>query len=90
MNNDQEHEMNRLADFLGRMILKYADRIDFDSLPDPDHYLTGKEMFAKYSRFSGLSQRWRERKYKIRDWKMAIEIDKDDESEKTDNIDTYS
>jgi len=62
LNDNNEKELDRLADFLGKMILKYADKIDFDSLPEPDKYLTGKEMFAKYSRFARLSRRKRESK----------------------------
>ncbi len=32
-------EWSSLANFIGNMIAKYADEIDFDSLPDPDVYL---------------------------------------------------
>lgn len=32
-------EWSSLANFIGNMIVKYADEIDLDSLPDPDVYL---------------------------------------------------
>lgn len=32
-------EWSSLANFIGNIIAKYADEIDFDSLPDPDVYL---------------------------------------------------
>ena len=32
-------EWSSLANFIGNMIAKYADEIDFGSLPDPDVYL---------------------------------------------------
>ena len=32
-------EWSSLAYFIGNIIAKYADEIDFDSLPDPDVYL---------------------------------------------------
>ena len=28
-----------MANFIGEMVAKYADTMDLDSLPDPDHYL---------------------------------------------------
>ena len=31
-------EWSSLANFIGNIIAKYADEIDFDSLPDPDVY----------------------------------------------------
>ena len=35
----EKDEWSALADFIGNMIAKYADEIDFDSLPDPEVYL---------------------------------------------------
>lgn len=32
-------EWSSLANFIGNIIAKYADEIDFDSLSDPDVYL---------------------------------------------------
>ena len=32
-------EWSALAEFIGNIVAKYADVIDFDSLPDPDLYL---------------------------------------------------
>lgn len=33
-----------LANFIGEMVAKYAEAMDLDSLPDPDHYLLMKEL----------------------------------------------
>ncbi|MCR5106914.1 MAG: hypothetical protein K6B28_02015 [Lachnospiraceae bacterium] len=35
-------EWSSLANFIGNIIAKYTDEIDFDSLPDPDVYLQKK------------------------------------------------
>lgn len=35
----QRDEWSGLAQFLGDMIAKYAEDMDFKSLPDPDKYL---------------------------------------------------
>ena len=34
--------MQIFADFMYSMILKYSDKVDLDSLPDPEVFLTGK------------------------------------------------
>lgn len=34
----ERDEWSGLAQFIGNMIAKYADEIDFDSLPNPDIY----------------------------------------------------
>lgn len=39
----ERDEWSSLAEFLGNMIAKYADEIDFDSLPDPDEYILRTE-----------------------------------------------
>lgn len=44
----ERDEWSGLAEFLGNMIAKYADEIDFDSLPDPDIYLMKKGMRKVY------------------------------------------
>ena len=41
-----------LADFLADMIAKYANEIDFDSLPDPDEYLLKKSVKEAYQYYS--------------------------------------
>lgn len=41
-------EWSGLAQLLGNMIAKYADELDFDSLPDPDIYLMKKGMRKAY------------------------------------------
>ena len=33
-----------LANFIGEMVAKYAEAMDLDSLPDPDHYLLMKRI----------------------------------------------
>ena len=48
-----------LANFIGNIVAKYAEVIDFDSLPDPDLYLLKRNMQDTYKFFI------RERKKKI-------------------------
>jgi hypothetical protein len=38
-------EWSSLANFIGNIIAKYADEIDFDSLPDPDVYLQKRYIY---------------------------------------------
>ena len=40
-------EWSSLANFIGNIIAKYADEIDFDSLPDPDVYLQKRYILEK-------------------------------------------
>ena len=40
-----------MADFLGNMIAKYAEVIDFDSLPDPDSYLRKRRLHTFYRKY---------------------------------------
>ena len=40
-----------LANFIGEMVAKYADAMDLDSLPDPDHYLLVKRIKQLYVEF---------------------------------------
>ena len=50
----EKDEWSALADFIGNMIAKYADEIDFDSLPDPEVYLQKRyihESYKAYMRF---------------------------------------
>ena len=37
-------EWSALAEFIGNIVAKYADVIDFDSLPDPDLYLLKRDI----------------------------------------------
>ena len=41
-------EWSSLANFIGNIIAKYADEIDFDSLPDPDVYLQKRYIYESY------------------------------------------
>lgn len=52
---NMKDEWNGLADFLTGVIEKYAEKIDLESLPDPDKYYKTKqmkEMYVKYMRLS--------------------------------------
>lgn len=40
-----------LANFIGEMVAKYAEAMDFDSLPDPDYYLFMKRIKQLYVEF---------------------------------------
>ena len=40
-----------LANFIGDMVAKYAEAMDLDSLPDPDHYLFMKRIKQLYVEF---------------------------------------
>ena len=44
-------EWSFLANFIGNMIAKYADEIDFDSLPDPDVYLQKRYIYESYKAY---------------------------------------
>ena len=44
-------EWSSLANFIGNIIAKYADEIDFDSLPDPDVYLQKRYVFESYKAY---------------------------------------
>lgn len=47
----QRDEWSELAQFLGDMIAKYAEDMDFDSLPEPDQYLLGQFIRKAYKVF---------------------------------------
>lgn len=57
-----------LAQFLGNMLAKYADEIDFDSLPDPDIYLMKKGMRKAYLAYG-------QRRMEITKNKIDIELE---------------
>ena len=40
-----------LANFIGEMVAKYAEAMDLDCLPDPDHYLLMKRIKQLYVEF---------------------------------------
>ena len=40
-----------LACFIGEMVAKYAEAMDLDNLPDPDHYLLVKRIKQLYVEF---------------------------------------
>ena len=40
----ERDELSFLAEFIGNMVAKYADVINFDVLPDPDVYLAKRFM----------------------------------------------
>ena len=44
-------EWSSLANFIGNMIAKYADEIDFDSLPNPDVYLQKRYIYESYKAY---------------------------------------
>lgn len=47
----QRDEWSGLAQFLGDMIAKYAEDMDFESLPDPDKYLLERFIRKAYKVF---------------------------------------
>lgn len=53
----ERDEWSSLAEFIGNMIAKYAEEIDFDSLPDPDLYLMKNEIYQCYKKFSIVRKR---------------------------------
>ena len=57
-----------LANFIGEMVAKYAEAMDLDSLPDPDHYLLMKRIKQLYVEF------YKEKNIeKFRNAKLSIE-----------------
>ena len=48
----QRDEWSGLAQFLGDMIAKYAEDMDFESLPDPDQYLLERFVRKAYKVFA--------------------------------------
>ena len=47
----ERNERSALADFIGNMIAKYADEIDFDSLLDMDVYLQKRYVYEAYKMY---------------------------------------
>ena len=57
-----------LANFIGEMVAKYAEAMDLDSLPDPDHDLLMKRIKQLYVEF------YKEKNIeKFRNTKISIE-----------------
>ena len=57
-----------LANFIGEMVAKYAEAMDLDSLPNPDHYLLMKRIKQLYVEF------YKEKNIeKFRNAKLSIE-----------------
>ena len=57
-----------LANSIGEMVAKYAEAMDLDSLPDPDHYLIMKRIKQLYVEF------YKEKNIeKFRNAKLSIE-----------------
>ena len=50
-------EWSSLANFIGNIIAKYADEIDFDSLPDPDVYLQKRYIYESYKAYMKFRNR---------------------------------
>ena len=59
----ERDEWSGFAEFLGNMIAKYADAIDFDSLPDPDSYLLNREMRKMYRSYMKRKTDMRKKEY---------------------------
>ena len=57
-----------LANFIGEMVAKYAEAMDLDNLPDPDHYFFMKRIKQLYVEF------YKEKNIeKFRNAKLSIE-----------------
>ena len=62
------HAWSDFANFIGEMVAKYAEAMDLDSLPDPDHYLLMKRIKQLYVAF------YKEKNIeKFRNEKLSIE-----------------
>ena len=55
----ERDEWSSLAELIGNIVAKYAEELDFDSMPDPDEYLMKRDMLAAYKSYI------RERKRKL-------------------------
>jgi len=52
-------EWNGLADFLAGIIEKYAEKMELDTLPNPNQYYRQKQLQDTYRRYLRLSARER-------------------------------
>ena len=55
----ERDEWSALAEFIGNMVAKYADVLDFDSMPDPDQYLMKRDLFDAYKTYIRISKKKR-------------------------------
>lgn len=55
----ERDEWSTLAEFIGNMVAKYADVLDFDSMPDPDQYLMKRDLFDAYKTYIRISKKKR-------------------------------
>lgn len=53
----ERDEWSALAEFIGNMVAKYADVLDFDSMPDPDQYLMKRDLFDAYKTYIRISKK---------------------------------
>ena len=53
----ERDEWSNFAEFIGAMVAKYADKMDFESLPDPDLYLLKRDMRDWYKTYIRESQK---------------------------------
>lgn len=47
----ERDEWSSLAELIGNIVAKYADELDFDSMPDPDEYLMKRDMLEAYKTY---------------------------------------
>ncbi|MGN0279359.1 MAG: hypothetical protein ACI4C4_08405 [Lachnospiraceae bacterium] len=55
----ERDEWSSLAEFLGNIIVKYAETVDLDFLPEPDKYLAQKRIKGIYKKYMELSKHQR-------------------------------
>lgn len=55
----ERDEWSALAEFIGNMVAKYADVLDFDSMPDPDQYLAKRDLLETYKTYIRISKKKR-------------------------------
>ena len=53
----ERDEWSNFAEFVGAMVAKYADKMDFESLPDPDLYLLKRDMLDWYKAYNRARQK---------------------------------
>ena len=54
----EKDEWSSFAEFIGNLVAKYADEMDFDSLPDPDVYLFTRDTFELYKKYVDEMQKY--------------------------------
>ena len=53
----ERDEWSNFAEFIGAVVAKYADAMDFDSLPNPDLYLLKRNMLDCYKAYNKERQK---------------------------------